>query len=229
MTTQELKPKCDGNHGGPRCADPECWNDSPVESEPHGVKAYRLAKELCDHLAVVPVVEPAAVLTTRQPEPAGEAVAQGSARHFIEWCKAQPEDREPTTLEGALAEFEATHPPAPTPAPAAQEVGLTDAWFSIDEKKPPTNKPVLIHYLNEHQRSQIVRAHYIPAKTVEANEDDATEEYDAETDTYYVQAGWYEDNSESEVNYGITGNVTHWRDLPPVPAPIAALRAKEGK
>lgn len=21
--------KCDGNHGGPRCADPECWNDSP--------------------------------------------------------------------------------------------------------------------------------------------------------------------------------------------------------
>lgn len=20
-------PKCDGNHGGPRCADPECWND----------------------------------------------------------------------------------------------------------------------------------------------------------------------------------------------------------
>jgi hypothetical protein len=23
-------PKCDGNHGGPRCADPECWNDSPA-------------------------------------------------------------------------------------------------------------------------------------------------------------------------------------------------------
>lgn len=21
--------KCDGNHGGPRCADPECWNDDP--------------------------------------------------------------------------------------------------------------------------------------------------------------------------------------------------------
>ena len=20
-------PKCDGNHGGPRCSDPECWND----------------------------------------------------------------------------------------------------------------------------------------------------------------------------------------------------------
>jgi len=27
--------KCDGNHGGPRCADPECWNDDAqaVETE----------------------------------------------------------------------------------------------------------------------------------------------------------------------------------------------------
>lgn len=24
------KPKCDGNHGGPRCADPECWNDDAL-------------------------------------------------------------------------------------------------------------------------------------------------------------------------------------------------------
>jgi hypothetical protein len=23
--------KCDGNHGGPRCADPECWNDETPE------------------------------------------------------------------------------------------------------------------------------------------------------------------------------------------------------
>lgn len=22
-------PECDGNHGGPRCGDPGCWNDSP--------------------------------------------------------------------------------------------------------------------------------------------------------------------------------------------------------
>ncbi|MBT9516737.1 MAG: hypothetical protein IV112_08595 [Methyloversatilis discipulorum] len=28
---REAKPaKCDGNHGGPRCADPECWNDGPI-------------------------------------------------------------------------------------------------------------------------------------------------------------------------------------------------------
>ena len=26
--------KCDGNHGGPRCADPGCWNDSSQPAEP---------------------------------------------------------------------------------------------------------------------------------------------------------------------------------------------------
>ena len=25
--------KCDGNHGGPRCGDPGCWNDDPRELE----------------------------------------------------------------------------------------------------------------------------------------------------------------------------------------------------
>lgn len=28
--------KCDGNHGGPRCGDPECWNDEPTV-RPHRV------------------------------------------------------------------------------------------------------------------------------------------------------------------------------------------------
>jgi hypothetical protein len=31
---EKVKPaKCDGNHGGPQCADPECWNDdAPIEN-----------------------------------------------------------------------------------------------------------------------------------------------------------------------------------------------------
>lgn len=29
----EKPAKCDGNHAGPRCADPECWNDdAPIEN-----------------------------------------------------------------------------------------------------------------------------------------------------------------------------------------------------
>lgn len=32
--TQPTQPaKCDGNHGGPRCADPECWNDLPPDAQ----------------------------------------------------------------------------------------------------------------------------------------------------------------------------------------------------
>lgn len=30
-STEPSKPKCDGNHGGPRCADPECWNDDGMD------------------------------------------------------------------------------------------------------------------------------------------------------------------------------------------------------
>lgn len=46
----------------------------------------------------------------------GGRVPEGSARRFIEWCKAQPEDREPTTLEGALAEFESQCAASPVAA-----------------------------------------------------------------------------------------------------------------
>lgn len=38
--------------------------------------------------------------------PAQVPMTEGTARQFVEWMKAQPEDREPTTIDGALAEFE---------------------------------------------------------------------------------------------------------------------------
>lgn len=40
--------KCDGNHGGPRCADPECWNDSPdapPETIETAIQARKAAQE----------------------------------------------------------------------------------------------------------------------------------------------------------------------------------------
>ncbi|MBL8355687.1 MAG: hypothetical protein JNM01_12735 [Delftia acidovorans] len=47
------------------------------------------------------------------------AAPVGSARQFIEWMYSQPEDREPTTAEGALLEFEAHLAAAAPQAPAA--------------------------------------------------------------------------------------------------------------
>lgn len=36
MMEQPQRVKCDGNHGGPRCSDPECWNDAPSAATPRG-------------------------------------------------------------------------------------------------------------------------------------------------------------------------------------------------
>ena len=71
----DARAKCDGNHGGPRCADPECWNDSPPRAdEPAtlklGVICERLgftvtADFLADRLHIKPAkVEKAARLYT---------------------------------------------------------------------------------------------------------------------------------------------------------------------
>lgn len=38
--------KCDGNHGGPRCGDPECWNDSPAQPAPVASVAPMTAEEV---------------------------------------------------------------------------------------------------------------------------------------------------------------------------------------
>jgi len=51
LNIAESKRKCDSNHGGPRCADPECWNDSPAMQAQDGpvlaefVRALKLALE----------------------------------------------------------------------------------------------------------------------------------------------------------------------------------------
>jgi len=39
--------KCDGNHGGPRCADPECWNDTADVRMPDD----EVMRDALEHLA----------------------------------------------------------------------------------------------------------------------------------------------------------------------------------
>lgn len=41
--------KCDGNHGGPPCDDPECWNDDPQVEAPSEV-SITLPRRLLDDL-----------------------------------------------------------------------------------------------------------------------------------------------------------------------------------
>ena len=41
-----VRVKCDGNHGGPRCADPECWNDIPAANDPATLKLGTICERL---------------------------------------------------------------------------------------------------------------------------------------------------------------------------------------
>ena len=74
---------CDGNHGGPRCADPECWNDSAPASDPlkdHQIaavvnKVCRLAREFHNHDSLRQRIAQELVPALKQqatPEPVGE-------------------------------------------------------------------------------------------------------------------------------------------------------------
>lgn len=45
LAEQQSPHKCDGNHGGPRCADPECWNDT---GDQQGSDSDPISKEFGD-------------------------------------------------------------------------------------------------------------------------------------------------------------------------------------
>lgn len=44
--------KCDGNHTGPKCADPECWNDCPTSNPSASI--LRRLDEVVEGRAVLP-------------------------------------------------------------------------------------------------------------------------------------------------------------------------------
>ena len=105
--------KCDGNHGGPRCSDPECWNDDPAPAAPE-VAAERPG-------------EPQPVLATSAPAPEGRAhsspTAEATADAHASTGGAQSHD----------AASAAAEPPASTAADelaAARMARLSDAYHA---------------------------------------------------------------------------------------------------
>lgn len=113
---------------------------------------------------------------------------------------------------------------------AAQQQAEPLAWTSVTKALPKSGVVVLACYRNRLGNLRRIRAMWTAAKTEEADSDDAHEEYDEATDTYYVPEGWYEciDNWGDYSSVAVTeGEVTHWMPLPQPPIE-AAHGIKEG-
>lgn len=85
-------------------------------------------------------------------------------------------------------------------------------WISIADAMPNTQQQVDIAYIDHHGKRQTTMGWHCQAKTLEASSfgGEVEEEYDEETDTYYLKEQWVDESQESEYHYPITG-VTHWK------------------
>lgn len=98
-------------------------------------------------------------------------------------------------------------------------------WVRVGERLPERGTTVLACYMNSAGMLRRIRAHWIPAKSVEAGTDDECSEYDEETDTKWTPEGWYEqiDNWGDYSAVAVCeGAVTHWMPMPE-PPPLVDL------
>lgn len=96
------------------------------------------------------------------------------------------------------------------------------SWIPITEKMPNPKQRVYIVCERPKHGGGVIQfqtmAEYIPYMTVPEEDYMADEfhgdgDYDEEEDAYYTQEGWYEYQSEAEVNWKISVKVTHWMPL----------------
>jgi hypothetical protein len=93
-------------------------------------------------------------------------------------------------------------------------------WISVSQQMPPVSRGVLAFYKNVLGHGRIIRAEWIPAKTIVADTDDQQSEYDEATDEFYVPEGWYEKINNWDDYSSVfvrEGTITHWMPLPASP------------
>ena len=98
--------------------------------------------------------------------------------------------------------------------------GQREDWILCSDQMPEPGRMVLAYYKNGNGMDRRIRAMYAASKTLLLSDDaeDDYGEYDEETDTYYCQSGWYEDNEHEECHWRVDEEITHWIPLPNPPA-----------
>jgi len=86
-------------------------------------------------------------------------------------------------------------------------------WVLAEDEKPKLYSKVLVKLINGAEKKRKALAEYIPEKTVRA--EDFMHDYWTEDhpDEEYAPAGWYEMTEEHEVQYPLSGEITHWMAL----------------
>lgn len=97
-------------------------------------------------------------------------------------------------------------------------------WISVDDELPKNQKRVLIAYATHQGVRAVTIGWYTKSKSLDSAyfDGEVDDEYDEESDTYYLKEQWVDESNESEYHYSIN-NVTHWMPLPDLPE----LDAKE--
>jgi len=103
---------------------------------------------------------------------------------------------------------------------------LGTGWVSIEEAQPKPQERVYLVCENPKRSGSVFRfqtmAEYIPYMTVKENDYMADEwqgtgDYNEKEDEYYTPKGFYEWQSELEINWKMSAKITHWRPLIALP------------
>lgn len=90
-------------------------------------------------------------------------------------------------------------------------------WVSVADRLPETGKPVLAYFVNEFGKGRRIRAFYAPKHAIEQSVESDWFDYDETSDVYWLPEGWYENNEFEETHWHVSGDVTHWMELPEGP------------
>lgn len=92
-------------------------------------------------------------------------------------------------------------------------------WRRVGEEMPPFGVPVIafIPSFGSGGHDRRIRATYAAPKTLPQADECEGGIYDEETDEFYCEEGWYEDNEYEEIHWKVSDPVTHWMPLPEPP------------